>query len=818
MRLAIRSLGLTRSRQRQSGQLLPIAAVAFLLMCGLAGLSIDASRDYLVKRQAQNAADFATLAAAKQLTLSGNLSGPLTANSAPVIVAHDFAANNGFPTVYSNACDQSGAGSFTATWFDVAGLPCNATTGFTNKVTINSPPVAFGTFPVPTACLGAGQFSCLQVTVKVGIPQLFTNILGIANAYVAVAATAQVTLPASAFDAPPPNALILYQPQAGCTALGHQCFDETKPVSRTLLSCSGGNNCPTFWMTAPISINGYDGATLTPAKDLTTLQSNGDMVLQDRTAICDPYNGGGCAPNSVVGPKGFAIAPGSNVYCSKYGGGATIITPCTTTVQPGLQELDANQTAFSPQFYWTPTVDASKLKACGSLILNGGKVSGPCADAQEPYLISPGIYNYIVINHGTYEFDPGLYYITGVAPVNTATAGGYTANGIDHSKETAADFDLCTGGLPNSCPALTAGVWIGHGGGAFGAYVPPVSGTCVGSVGPGSSGGGGDATIVSASGSVFRLAGGSGGFVTTNEVTGLSLSGAGVGALPEVNGAPLLIDEENSSFIHIDAKAANGNQVTGVIYQTPSATGGGVEINPGMAKGGGNAALLGQVLAYSFTTFGTSGTMDFQDGYGTTSVPGIATSGKNETSIISSATLTPAAGLPNYSTLTVNYTDEWALDAYDAYIKVNNGSPIFFSQGIWTTVPGPGAPLPPPGNNPGDQNPAYPNAGSPGAYVVKAVNPPDWLYNIPNSGGASIEVKGSWTWGHHSDISGANSGNYTAKVLYTFPNPNGNYVAISVFVADGDHCGDYALANYTFKNTGLPAGGTQTVGSVSLVQ
>jgi hypothetical protein len=43
-------------------------------------------------------------------------------------------------------------------------------------------------------------------------------------------------------------------------------------------------------------------------------------------------------------------------------------------------------------------------------------------------------------------------------------------------------------------------------------------------------------------------------------------------------------------------------------------------------------------------------------------------------------------------------------------------------------------------------------------------------------------------------------------------------VAISVFTTDGDHCGDYDIANYTFKNTGLPAGGTQTVGSVSLVQ
>jgi hypothetical protein len=787
-------------------------------MCGLAGLAIDSSRDYLVKRQAQNAADFAVLAAAKQLSLSGNISAPLAPNSNPVKVAHDFAANNGFNTIYSNACDQSSPGAFSATWFDVGGRPCNATTGFGNKVTINSPPVAFGTNAIPPGCIGAGQYSCLQVVISSGISQLFSNIFGIPTVYVTVAGSAQVTLPSSAFNAPPPNALILYQPQTGCDPAGQQCFDETKPVGRTQLSCTGApNNCPTFWSTVQTNIFGYDGSTSTPAANLTTLQSNGDMVIQGRTTLCDPYAGAGCGQNAVVGSRGFAVSAGSKVYCSKYGAGASFATPCTTTGQSALQELDANETGFS-QSFWTPTVNTSGLASCGSLILNGGPNSGPCRNAQEPYLITPGFYSYIVINHGTYEFDPGLYVITGQAPVNTVTGGGYTANGIDHSKETAADFDLCTGGLPNSCPTLTAGVWIGHGGGAFGAYVAPTSGTCIGSVGAGSSGGGGDATIVSGSGVVFRLESGSGGFVSTNEVAGLSLSGAGVGALPSVGGSPLLIDEENSSFIHIDAITSKTNQLGGVVFQTPYAKGGGFEIDLSMANGGGTTALAGQVLAYTFTTFGGVGTMDFRQGYGSASSPGIATSGKNEPSIITTVGLTAAAGQPNYSTLTVNYTDEWSMDAFDTYIKVNNGSPIFFSQGVWNTAPGPGSPVPPPGNNPGDQYPSYPSPGGSGSYVVKSMTPPDWVYTIPNSGGATIEVKGHWTWGHEMDIPGARTGNYTAQILYTFPNPNGNYVAITVFTTDGDHCGDYALANYTFKSTGLPAGGSQTVGSVTIVQ
>ena len=810
------------SKRKQSGQILPIAAAAFLVMCALAGLAIDASRDYLIKRDAQNAADFAVLAAAKQMAIGTSLSSPIASNSAPVMAAHDFAALNGFSTIYSTACDVPGASSFSATWFDVGGLPCGSTTGFNNKVTIQTPPVSLPGNPAPPACTGPGQFSCVQVLISTRVAELFTSVLGIPFAYVTVGASAQAVLPGSSVNAPPPNALVLYQPQSGCDKSSQQCFDETLPVARALLSCSGGsNNCPTFWTrqgTAP-SFYGFNGSVLTPAGDYTTVRSNGDMVVQDRTTFCDPYNGLVCAANTAVGFNGFAVPSGAKLYCSKIGGGGASTTPCTTTVQSPLNEIDGNQGGWSSPAYWYPTVKTSGLASCGSLILNGNAVYGPCANASDPYVIGPGFYSSIVINHGTYEFDPGLYDITGVAPVNTLTGSGYTANGIDHSLEGTADFDLCTGALPNSCPTLTAGVWIGHGGGSYGAFTGAVPGSCTGGV-AGSGGGGGDTTTVSGSGVVFRLESSSGGFVVTHEVSGMSFTGAGVNQLASVGGSPLLLDMENNSFIHLDAalpgKHTGPNTVAGIIYQTSNATAGGVEINLGMSGSGGGAqpALQGQVLAYSFTTFGAVGTMDFRNAYGTGAVPGIATSGKNETSIISSVSLTAATSPANSSVLTVNYTDEWMMDGYDVYVKVNNGSPIFFSQGIWTTAPGPGSPLPPPGNNPGDAYPAYPTTSS--AYTIAAGT--DWTYTIPGGSGATIEAKGDWAWGHQSDISGASSGAYTAQLLYTFPNPNGNYVSITLFVLDGDHCGDYAYSTYTFKNTGLPGAGAQTVGSVSLVQ
>lgn len=811
-----------RGMNKQSGQLLPIAAIAFLVMCGLAGLAIDASRDYLIKRDAQNAADFAVLAASKQMTLSGNLSSPVAQNSAPVVAAHDFAANNGFPTLYSNACDFSGPTSFNTTWFDVGGLGCGATIGFGNKVSVYSPPINLAGAPVPPACQGAGNFSCIQVVITTRIAQLFTNVLGIGAAYVTVGASAQAILPASAFDAPPPSALVIYQPQSGCQSNKQQCFDEAKPAVRAQLSCDDaqGNNCPTFWVrpgTAP-KLYGYDGSVLTPPGDYTVLRSNGDMLIQDRTTICDPYGGATCSPNVATGPGGFAISGGAKLYCSSTVG--VNATPCMTTGQSSLSTLYSNQAGFVPPGYWYPKIDTSKLKGCGSLILNGQAMYGPCANPSEPYLIGSGIYDYIVINHGNYEFDSGLYDITGNAPVNTAIGFGYMATGIDHSQEGAADFDLCTGGQPNSCPNLTAGVWIGHGGGAYYAYQGPTPGSCTNGV-AGSGGGGGDATVVSGSGVVFRLE--RGGFVSTHEVTGLSLAGAGVGALASVNGSPLLLDLENSSFIHLDSAQGGAgvppNTTSGVIYQTPNATGGGVEFDPGMAgfnvSGQELPAIQGQILAYSVTVFGQSGgTMDFTNGYGGGSVPGIGTSGRNENSIITSVTL--KAGAPGYSVLTVNYWDEWAMDAYDVYVKINNGSPQFFSQGIWNSPPGPGTPLPPPNNNPGDAYPAYPNAGTPGSYAIKGGT--DWLYTIPGGNGATMEATGNWTWGHENTIPGARTQNNTASIIYTFPNPAGNYLSVTVFLLDGDRCGDYAYANYTFKSTGGPGPGQQSGGSVSIVQ
>jgi len=152
---------------------LPIAAVLIIVMIGIAGLTIDGGRDYLIHRQAQNATDLAALAAGKQLAASGSiLGGPPSSGDLSVVAAHDFAGNNGFSTIYGNGCDSRTPTTFTATWFDVTGLACSASAGYSTRVQVNSPPVPLPGLSIPNQCSGSTQYNCFQVTITSRIPAL----------------------------------------------------------------------------------------------------------------------------------------------------------------------------------------------------------------------------------------------------------------------------------------------------------------------------------------------------------------------------------------------------------------------------------------------------------------------------------------------------------------------------------------------------------------------------------------------------------------------------------------------------------------------
>ncbi|HVS42277.1 MAG TPA: pilus assembly protein TadG-related protein [Candidatus Dormibacteraeota bacterium] len=836
-----------------------VLALAFLVMMGFAALALDGGHDYLTKRDVQNAADAAALAAGKLISATGQrlTAPPASSNSNIVEAANEFAANNGFGTIRNTTCDNSAGtpgGTFATTWFDTGGLGCGATTGFTNRVAVFVPPVVTAGVPVAADCSGNYQYNCIEITITHTVHNYLAGVIGIPSTQVTATSVVFGQPPVAGFATPPALAANLYEPASG--------FTTSAAPSRANLGCTGGN-CPTFWVThgtQPI-VDGVDGGNIFGNIDTVALQSNGSMVVQGQTTICDPYNpipGGTpatCNRNALTGTRGFAVnAPPANLYCTHLNGAAT---GCTTPGPGGasLDQLWGNPVGYTSST-WTASPPAAPAIDCGTLVLNGGTVinAEPMSDCRppstDPYSIlsvdSSGRqleYNAIVINHGTYEFASGLFYIYGTAPVNTngASCGStnYTANGIDHCRESASDFDLCTAnngnGSPISCPSLTAGVWIGHGGGSFGAASAGTSSSCTGGS-AGTSGGGGDSTVVTGSGVSFFFAPITGNsranaFVSTNEVSQISLTSPGVGALSAVNDMPMLFDNEGSGFIHLDAAPVSGgtagaNGFAGIVYQNPTATSGGVEIDPSLG-GGTKGAVQGQVLAYSLTFFGggTGTGIDFSNGYGASSAPNVGTSGHNESGIIGVPSPSISGSGNGVETFTLNYTDEWALDAYDVYLKVNGGSPVFFSQGIWDSAPAPNSSLPPAANTPGDGAAAYPAygtaasgsvAGGNGTYSTKMDSTTgiydDWTFTYPDH--STMEVSGQWTWGHQMDISGANSGNNLATIKYTFPVPYGSTVSIQIFMTDGDHCGDYATSNYTFNNIGQPAGGQQSAGSV----
>ena len=828
---------------------------------------------------------------------------------------------------------------------------CSVSKGFVTKVTVNDPPCGItasnGTVPfalTPTAaanCAGVDPnqklpttdcnqypYNCVQVVITTRTTNYILGFFGQTNWYTTVASTAFAEPPQGSGTQPPPAAVYLYE-KGGSTCTSGQCFNNASQPARSLLgiggsgTCQGGtNNCPTFWVihgTQP-EFYGYNQSSL--GTDYPAVQSNGDMILGDNTVFCDPTTSAGntCQQTNGLGTAGFSIngtgnAPGSLLYCNNvdagHGGAVLSGWGCTQKIPPppagGGQNtftngnLQGSQANFTSETY-TASVDTSKLTDCqGGLILNGEAVAtaltnqglnAACAPvAGDEYTIQPGIYKYIVINHGEYFFDSGTYDITGTAPVdtntnNTCTAAWSTssqanancvANGIDHQPDQApgpngygGDFDLCNGGQPNSCggvstdtgkctlsgntysgsDCLTAGVWITKGGlhnynASSGSASSCPSGGGGGSVG--SQGGGGSDAVISGAGVTFKFESTSGGFVSTRQVKSIALSAPGPGASSSTNGASILFDLENSSFIHLDGKAPNNTSAfTGIIYQIPTATGGGVELNPGMTNGnapGKGSVVAGQILAYSLTTFGQKGqAVDFTPGYGGSSLPVISNSGRNETSIVTSATL--AAGPSNTAIFTLNYGDEWALDMYDTYLIVGSANPQFFSQGMWTNATPANPPENPndvngasPGAYPSDTNPQYPSNATSGSFASNNASTPAYVtkldpytnqwtdYSVttpfaPGGGNATFEVTGAWTWGHEKDITGNTKYNPdNAVVTYTFPVANlSNTVSITMGLYDGDHCGDYAVYSATFNTPGSPGGGSQVNGNVLLEQ
>jgi hypothetical protein len=600
-------------------------------------------------------------------------------------------------------------------------------------------------------------------------PVTLGDVLGVQQDMVSAQAIAWMRPSTAAVSLPPAVAVTLY-PAAGS-------FDGTKAATREDLTCA---NCPSLLDTADATIQGEDGALTPTGQDQVAVVTSGAVEVGAAGAkICDP-DGGGC-----TGALGLDTTDETQSYyctgtgaCNQVGPGGDLEGDLTTSV--------TTEAATDPPT-WAPTVTTTALPTCGALELNGDTIvnsyedpgsiapSSPSCTGDGTELV-PGIYSYIVINHGTYSFAPGLYDITGAAP---------SVGVIDHSGEIA-DTDLCP--QNQSGCALTAGVWIT--GGESGAP-----------------------TVVSGTGVSFLLTGG--GFVATHEVASLHLTAPRVGGATDVGGAPLLIDLQAPGFIHLDcadpAPGAAGSLLEGLLYvvpdlpvvppATPGVTGG-VELSTSL----GSPELQGQVMAPSLYLFSDSPVsttvtvgVDFTDGYPELD-PVLPRQPAVDEGLLTTEVMTQT---PGWSDLTVTYTGDTPLDAYRLYVSRDLSAPEWFSEGVWPTgYTGDHPPLPA----------VYPELPPPSpAYVQDPTDVTAWTYIFPD--GSSIRVSGDWTWG--PSATPTNGQQDTATVVYRFPDGTAPAEQIAVQLVSGEDLagGGVAspgvVANFWFAPGDEPGGGEQ---------
>src|SRR5207302_11313602 len=148
---------------------------------------------------------------------------------------------------------------------------------------------------------------------------------------------------------------------------------------------------------------------------------------------CDPYGVGvtGCTIGAAIGSKGYAIAPGAIAYCATVGGAGTRLPiPCIAAGPGGTPTtpIYGNETTFASHT-WTPRVDLTGLRTCGSLLLNGGTVASGLSSptcpppAAEPYAAWRGPYDWSAINHRHSTSEPDSYDISGACRVDRNASG-----------------------------------------------------------------------------------------------------------------------------------------------------------------------------------------------------------------------------------------------------------------------------------------------------------------------------------------------------------------------------------------------------------
>jgi len=385
----------SRPKTREGGQALIMVTIALVAMSGLIGMAVDFGWSYFMRRQAQAAADSAALAGARAAMTTIQTTGASALSCTNLSCGSQTSCGAGATGAWQSACDYAQQNGFTQGG-DSGRQQVSVASG------VNSPAA-----PPPTASNVNVRY-WLTVRVSTTIPQLYSAVLGNANATIAARATAAIT------D---------YLVNGSIIALNR----EGDPAPST-----GGTNGYGIWQqlnsygTHPVLLAGSNSTIWTP--------NNGGMALAS--------NDSGAGTN--LGPFTFFLSPYLDTRGNLAGYGGWTATHSYTTQGDGSQFVDPYAgmgqppmptTAFAQnQFYGVPGGDLTSFcgmncapgvyyattngAPSGAPLTNTGSVtfanttgSGPWGD----YVFYGGLN----VAGSAVNFGPGRYVLAGVANSST---------------------------------------------------------------------------------------------------------------------------------------------------------------------------------------------------------------------------------------------------------------------------------------------------------------------------------------------------------------------------------------------------------------
>ncbi len=380
------------SRSRDSGQVLVIFAGGLVLMIAIAAIVIDLGFAFMIRRQEQNAADPAAIAAARYIHSGASLAAePLKMRPAACF----YARQNGF---FSAAAD------------DFSCTPANDVNG--TVLTVNWPPAAgSGSYQ--------GETGYVQVILTRQHQSFFAGLFGLPRITVATSAIAAFNTPGQSN----PNSLIALDNTNSCSGSnggkvhGHGVVN-IHPVNG---ATNGGyvqinNTCSTGAPDALCDSIGNGALTIAGGATLTSPQTNvsgtckrgstGGLtgpLTEGAVQIGDPLSdlqpprltdypngfcgiGGGNVTTSASNPVGCSFSSDVVLNPGTFYGGWTIKNKVTITLNPGMYIMAGGGISISGTGEITSVVGGSGPAPV--MIFNTDSPTCPSGPCQQPISFS----------------------------------------------------------------------------------------------------------------------------------------------------------------------------------------------------------------------------------------------------------------------------------------------------------------------------------------------------------------------------------------------------------------------------------------------